>query len=113
MQVVKCLLCKAFGPLANLTIDDITLPSPGPGQVLVYGHAASLNYPDALMVQGKYQVKPPLPFVPGSEFAGVVSAVGNGVTHLKVGDRVAALGLGGFGEYALADAKRVIPLPPD
>jgi NADPH2:quinone reductase len=75
-------------------------------------HAAGLNYPDLLMVQGMYQVRPPLPFVPGGEFAGIVGAVGAGVTHLKVGDRVAALGLGGFGEHALADANRVMPLPP-
>jgi NADPH:quinone reductase len=80
--------------------------------VQVEVHAASLNYPDALMVQGRYQVKPALPFVPGSEFAGVVSAVGDGVARLAVGDRVAVLGLGGFAEYALADAARVTPLPP-
>jgi NADPH2:quinone reductase len=109
---MKCLLCKAFGPITALMIEDVTLPSPGPGHVLIDVRAASLNYPDALMVQGMYQVKPTLPFVPGSEYAGVVSAVGDGVTHPKAGDRVAAFGLGGFGEYAFADAKRVISLPP-
>jgi NADPH2:quinone reductase len=109
---MKCLLCKTYGPLTDLNVEDIASPSPGPGQVRIDVHAASLNYPDALMVQGKYQVKPPLPFVPGSEYAGIVSAVGDRVTHVKIGDRVAVLGLGGFSEQALADAARVMPLPP-
>ena len=109
---MKCVLCKTCGPIADLRVEDVEVPPPRPGQVLIDVHAASLNFPDALMVQGMYQVKPALPFVPGGEFAGLVSAVGDGVTHLKPGDRVAALGLGGFGESALADAKRVMPLPP-
>jgi NADPH:quinone reductase len=108
---MKALICRKYGPIADLGVDELALPSPGPGQVQVEVHAASLNYPDALMVQGRYQVKPPLPFVPGSEFAGVVTAVGDGVARLAIGDRVAVLGLGGFGEYALADATRVMPLP--
>jgi NADPH2:quinone reductase len=74
--------------------------------------AASLNFPDLLIVQNKYQFKPPLPFVPGSEFAGVIEAVGEGVTHVKVGDRVAALaGTGGFGSHALVPADKLMPLP--
>jgi NADPH2:quinone reductase len=75
--------------------------------------AASLNFPDILIVQGKYQAKPELPFVPGSEFAGVVDALGDGVTHLKLGDAVAAMGsTGGFATHAVVNAKQVLKLPP-
>ena len=74
-----------------LTWQTLPMPEPGPGQVLVAIEAASLNFPDVLIVQNKYQIKPPLPFVPGAEFAGTVTAVGEGVTHLKVGSKVAAL----------------------
>lgn len=73
--------------------------------------AAALNFPDALMVQGLYQVKPPLPFAPGSEFAGIVSDVGVEVTRFKVGDRVVGLGLGGFAEEALVDEAKLMPIP--
>ena len=87
-------------------------PEPKPGAVRVAIRAASLNFPDLLIVQGKYQMKPPLPFVPGSEYAGVVDAVGAGVTHLKLGDAVAAFGgLGGFATHACVDAALVMPLP--
>lgn len=87
-------------------------PSPGQGQALVRIHAASLNFPDLLIVQNKYQIKPPLPFVPGSEYAGVVEAVGEGVQHLRPGQRVAALsGTGGFATHTLVDAKLCMPLP--
>jgi NADPH:quinone reductase len=88
-------------------------PQPGAGEVLVAIKAASLNFPDALIVQNKYQIKPPLPFVPGSEFAGVVQAVGEGVKHLAVGQAVACLqGTGGFGTHVLAPAAMCMPLPP-
>ena len=87
-------------------------PEPKPGAVRVAIRAASLNFPDLLIVQGKYQMKPPLPFVPGSEYAGVVDAIGAGVTHLKLGDAVAAFGgLGGFATHACVDAALVMPLP--
>ena len=87
-------------------------PSPRPGEVRVAIRAASLNFPDLLIVQNKYQFKPPLPFVPGSEYAGVVDAVGEGVTHLKVGDAVATVGgQGGLGTHACTLAERVVPLP--
>jgi NADPH2:quinone reductase len=80
--------------------------------VLIEIKAASLNFPDLLIVQNKYQIKPPLPFVPGSEYAGVVQAVGDGVTHLKVGQHVACLaGTGGFGTHTLAPAALCLPLP--
>ena len=75
--------------------------------------AASINFPDILIVQGKYQFKPVPPFVPGSEFAGRVDAVGSHVTHLKIGDPVAAIGsIGGFGTHACVNAANLIPLPP-
>lgn len=109
---MKALRCNAFGPISNLSVEDIPSPVPAVGQVLVDVHAASINFPDALMVQGLYQVKPPLPFTPGAELAGVVSAVGDAVQHVKVGDRVVcSTGTGAFAEHALADAAKVIPLP--
>ncbi len=109
---MKALRCNAFGPIQNLSVEDIARPAPAAGEVLVDVHAASINFPDALMVQGLYQVKPELPFTPGAELAGVISAVGDGVTHVKVGDRVVcSTGTGAFAEQAVADAKRVIPLP--
>ena len=76
--------------------------------------AASLNFPDLLIVQNKYQMKPPLPFVPGSEFAGLVDAVGDGVTHLKVGDAVAAFGgTGGFATHCCVKrVQRACRCPP-
>jgi NADPH2:quinone reductase len=91
---------------------QLPTPTPGPGQVLLEVKAASLNFPDLLIVQNKYQMKPPLPFVPGSEYAGVVQAVGEGVSHLAVGQRVACLsGTGGFGTHTLAPAALCMPLP--
>ena len=96
------------------TWKELPTPEPKAGEVLIAIKAASLNFPDLLIVQNKYQIKPPLPFVPGSEYAGVVEAVGDGVTHLKVGDAVAAFGgTGGFGTHACVDAGAAcMPLPP-
>ncbi|KNZ31532.1 MAG: NADPH:quinone oxidoreductase [Methylibium sp. NZG] len=91
---------------------ELPTPQPSAGEVRVAIRAASLNFPDLLIVQNKYQMKPPLPFVPGSEYAGVVEAVGDGVTHLKVGDAVAAFGgTGGFATHACVSASLVMPLP--
>ena len=91
---------------------EVPTPEPGPGEVRLAVRAASLNFPDILIVQNKYQIKPPLPFVPGSEFAGVVEAVGEGVKGLRAGARVAALGgTGGFGTHAIVAADRLMPLP--
>ena len=99
------------GPDA-LTWKELPTPAPKPGEVRVAIRAASLNFPDLLIVQNKYQMKPPLPFVPGSEYAGVVDALGDGVTHLKLGDAVAAFGgLGGFATHACVNAALVMPLP--
>lgn len=100
-----------IGPQA-LNWKEVPTPEPKPGEVRVAIRAASLNFPDLLIVQNKYQVKPPLPFVPGSEYAGTVDAVGEGVKHVKVGDAVAAFGgMGGFATHACVDARLVMPLP--
>jgi NADPH:quinone reductase len=104
--------CDRLEGVASLQWREAPTPEPGPGQVRVAIRAASLNFPDLLTVEGKYQFKPPLPFVPGSEFAGRVDAVGDGVTHLKPGDPVAAISnSGGFGTHAVVEARRVLPLP--
>ncbi|MCM2306790.1 MAG: NADPH:quinone oxidoreductase family protein [Sulfuritalea sp.] len=109
---MKALICEAYGPIDTLVVKDIPSPLPGPKQLLIEVRAAAVNFPDALMVQGLYQVKPPLPFTPGAEIAGVVKAVGAEVKHFKAGDRVIALtSTGGFAEECLAEAHRVMPLP--
>ncbi len=109
---MKALLCRAFGPIDTLRVEDVPSPVPGPGKVLIDVKAAAINFPDALIVQGLYQSKPALPFSPGSELAGVVAAVGEEVTNVHIGDHVIALvGSGGFAEECLADAHQVLPLP--
>ena len=106
-------LCTTLDGVDALVWQELPTPEPKPGEVRIAIHAASLNFPDLLTVQGKYQIKPPLPFVPGSEFAGLVDAVGEGVTHLKVGTPVAAIGSsGGFGTHAVVNAMQALPLPP-
>jgi NADPH2:quinone reductase len=106
-------LCENPTGVDALTWKELPTPSPAAGQVLLKIEAASLNFPDLLIVQNKYQMKPELPFVPGSEYAGTIEAVGEGVTHLKVGQSVACLsGTGGFGTHTLAPAKLCMPLPP-
>jgi NADPH:quinone reductase len=110
---MKALMCRAFGPIDTLRVEEVPSPAPGPGKVLIDVKAAAINFPDALIVQGLYQSRPELPFSPGSELAGVVSAVGDGVANVRVGDRVIALvGQGAFAEECLADAHQVMPLLP-
>ena len=105
-------LCTNPTGVEALTWTELPTPTPKAGEVLIEIKAASLNFPDLLIVQNKYQMKPPLPFVPGSEYAGVVAAVGEGVTHLKVGQNVACLsGTGGFGTHTVAPAALCMPLP--
>src|SRR3954468_9827510 len=105
-------LCENPIGVEALQWKELPMPEPGPGEVRIEIKAASLNFPDLLIVQNKYQMKPPLPFVPGSEYAGVIQAVGEGVTHLKVGQNVACLsGTGGFGTHTLAPAALCMPLP--
>ncbi len=109
---MKALICEAYGPIDSLVLKDIPSPEPGPKQVLIEVKSAAVNFPDALMVQGLYQVKPPLPFAPGAEIAGVVKVVGAEVKHFKAGDKVIALtSTGGFAEFCVADAMRTMPLP--
>jgi NADPH2:quinone reductase len=110
---VHAWLCENPVGVDALNWKEIPTPVPQSGQVLIRIEAASLNFPDLLIVQNKYQMKPDLPFVPGSEYAGVIEALGEGVTHLKVGQSVACLsGTGGFGTHTLAPAKLCMPLPP-
>ena len=105
-------LCENPIGVEALTWKELPTPEPKAGEVRVAIRAASLNFPDLLIVQNKYQMKPALPFVPGSEYAGVVDAVGEGVKHLKIGDAVAAFaGTGGFGSHAVVNAALVMPLP--
>jgi NADPH:quinone reductase len=110
---MKAVLCKQFGPPETLVIEDLPSPRPGPGEVVVSVKAASVNFPDVLVIQNKYQVKATPPFTPGSEFAGVVKEVGAGVTQVKPGDRVLGAGSsGGFAEECLVPAgARLVPVP--
>ncbi len=109
---MKAVRCKALGPPAHLVIEEVPRLEPGPGEVLLKVQTAALNFPDVLMIQGLYQVKPPLPFTPGFEMSGTVEAVGPGVTGLAPRTRVLAqCDLGAFAEYALAPAHSVRPVP--
>ncbi|MEL6653883.1 MAG: NADPH:quinone oxidoreductase family protein [Bacteroidota bacterium] len=110
---MKAVLCKSWGPPESLTLEEITSPSPGKGQVVISVKACGVNFPDTLIIEGKYQFKPEFPFSPGGEVAGVVKEVGEGVKHLKVGMPVFCLtGWGGFAEEVVADAKVTFPAPP-
>ena len=105
-------LCENPVGVEALSWKELPTPVPTANEVLIRIEAASLNFPDVLIVQNKYQMKPPLPFVPGSEYAGKIEAVGKDVTHLKVGQSVACLsGTGGFGTHTVAPAHLCLPLP--
>ena len=109
---MKAVLCKSWGPPESLVVEDVPSPVAGPGEVLVEVHAAGVNYPDALIIQKKYQVQPELPFSPGAEVAGIVRAVGEGVKPWKPGDRViASTAVGGYAQEVVVKAARVLPLP--
>ena len=109
---MKALLCKQFGPPESLVLEDVPSPTAGAGEVVVSIKAASVNFPDVLIIQNKYQFKPPLPFSPGSELAGVVKEVGAGVTNVKPGDRVIAFTtFGAFAEEVKTEAARLLPMP--
>ncbi len=109
---MKALLCKAFGTAETLVLEDLESPHPKANEVLIDIQAAGANFPDTLIIEGKYQFKPPFPFAPGGEVAGVISAVGDKVTHLQVGARVMALtGWGGFAEQVAVPAYNVLPMP--
>jgi len=109
---MRAVLCRAWGEVETLTLEDVAPPKVGPGQVLIDVRATAINYADAIMVAGRYQTKPPLPFSPGLETAGVVAACGDGVTRFKPGDRVMAiLAYGGLAEQALADEAETFAIP--
>ena len=109
---MKAVLCKQFGPPESLVVEDLPSPVPGAGEVVVSMRAASLNFPDVLIIQNKYQFKPELPFSPGSELAGVVKSVGPGVTAFKPGDKVIAYATyGAFAEEVKLEVGRLMPLP--
>lgn len=111
---MKAVLCKQYGPPETLVIEDVPPLKAGGGQVVIDVHASGVNFPDLLIIENKYQFKPPLPFSPGGEVAGVVKEVGGGVTNVKVGDRVlASPGFGGFAQEVACPAQAVMPIPKE
>ena len=109
---MRAILCKELGPADKLVIEDVATPEPGKGQVKIKVKAAGLNFPDTLIIEGKYQIKPELPFSPGGEMAGEVIAVGEGVKRYQPGQRVMGLiGYGAFAEEILAPESNLIPIP--
>ncbi len=111
---MRAILCKEFGPPESLVLEEVADPHAGRGEVVVDVHACAVNFPDVLIIQNQYQFKPPLPFSPGGEVAGIVSAVGEDVAVLAVGDRVlASTGWGGMAEKVAVAAKACIPVPAE
>ena len=109
---MKAVLCKNWGPPDSLVVEDVPSPAPGKGQLLVSVKASGVNFPDVLLIQNKYQFRPELPFSPGSEIAGVVRQVGEGVHGFMPGDRVMAhTRWGGYAEEAVVDEALVTPVP--
>ena len=109
---MRRVVCREFGPIENLAIEEIDEPVVLPDTVVVDVEAAGVNFVDALIVRGEYQIRPPLPFVAGGEVAGTVLAVGDGVTAVRVGDRILAMtGFGGFAERVLIGAAQAFPVP--
>lgn len=110
---MKAIVCEEFGPVESLVYKEIDMPEPGKGEVRVKVKASGVNFPDGLLVQGLYQVKPDRPFIPGMEFCGEVDALGEGVKHLKLGQRLicTSQSYGGFAEYAVVNARMVMPIP--
>ncbi|MET0530403.1 MAG: alcohol dehydrogenase catalytic domain-containing protein, partial [Microvirga sp.] len=109
---MRQVVCREFGPVESLEIENVDLPPPGPGQARVRVEAAGVNFPDTLMVQGKYQAKPDRPFVPGTELAGIIEAVGEGVNGFQAGMPVIGMvGLGAFAEIANVKASRLLSRP--
>ncbi len=110
---MRALVCPELGPLERLVLEEQPPPAPGEGQVVVEVRAAGVNFVDGLICQGKYQIKPPAPFVPGSELAGVVATVGPGVDGIAVGDPVIAFtGFGAFAEQVVVPALSLVRMPP-
>jgi NADPH:quinone reductase len=111
---MKAFVCTEFGPPENCAVQEMETQTPDKDQVLIEVKSASLNFPDALMIEGRYQYKPPLPFSPGMDLAGIVKEVGENVTHVAPGDRVIAFsGVGAFAEMCLAAKDKVVAMPAD
>ena len=109
---MRAIVCRAWGEVEDLKLEDVPPPAPGPGEVLIEVKATAVNYADALLVAGRYQTKPSLPFSPGLETAGVIAACGEGVTGFARGDRVmAVLAYGGLAEFAVAPAAETFAIP--
>ena len=109
---MKAVLCKKYGPPEELAVEEVPPLEAGKGQVVVRVKAAAVNFPDTLIIQGKYQFKPEPPFSPGGEVAGIVKETGEGVTGVKAGDRVIAFSTwGGFAEELAVEAERIVPMP--
>lgn len=110
---MKAVVCEEFGPIADLTITDMPDPEAGPKEIVIQSEAIGVNFPDGLLVQGLYQVKPPTPFVPGMELIGKVSEAGS-ESGFNVGDRVAAItSIGAFAEKVKAHKSVAMPVPPE
>ncbi|MFT6268409.1 MAG: NADPH2:quinone reductase [Alphaproteobacteria bacterium] len=109
---MKAIVCKSFAPVSELAFEEVDTPSAGKGEVLVDVVGAGVNFPDSLLVQGLYQMKPELPFIPGTEVSGIISEIGQGVPHLKVGMKVIAMcQLGGYAEKVAVPCNQVMPIP--
>jgi NADPH2:quinone reductase len=109
---MRAVMCKVYGPPEKLAVEEVPNPQAGPGQVVVRVKAAAINFPDSLIIEGKYQIKPEPPFSPGFEVAGVVKECGAGVTAYKPGDRVIAITTwGGYAEEVAVDADNLVPMP--
>ena len=107
---MKALMYRTFGPPESLVVEDVPPPQPAANEVQIRVRAAGINFPDSLIIQNLYQIKPPLPFSPGGELAGEITAVGVNVKSFAVGQSVIAFtGWGGFAEYAVVDSDRLIP----
>src|SRR5262245_6612130 len=109
---MRAVLCKQYGPPESLVIEEVPSLTPGPGEVVVSVKAAGVNFPDVLIIENKYQMKPPLPFSPGSELAGVVKTIGEGVNGVAPGDPVMAVtGFGAFAEDVKVERTRLLSIP--
>ncbi len=110
---MKALLCKQYGTPETLVVEELPNLLPQNNQVVISVKACGVNFPDTLIIQGKYQFKPSFPFSPGGEVAGIVKEAGENIKHLKAGDSVFAMpGWGGFAEELAVDANRVFKMPP-
>lgn len=109
---MKAVLCKEYGLPEDLVIEEVESPRADRGQVVIKVKACGVSFPDTLIIQGKYQFKPPMPFSPGGELAGIVQEVGPGVEQIKAGDHVIAFtGWGGYAQEVVTEANRIIPMP--